>query len=110
MANAPRRFPELAQPRSSSPMLDKYAILPITACVYALIVSPLLAHFLLVGAPPGVMLESDWVSRIFWPALAMISAVLVIRNSSRLGQLWPPHILCLLMCLGLAGASVLWAF
>jgi len=88
-------------------MLDKYAIVPISACVYALIVSPLLAHFL---TTPGTISETDWSARIFWPALAMISAILAIRNPSRGRLIWPPHILCLLACLALAGASILWAF
>jgi exopolysaccharide production protein ExoQ len=92
-------------------MLDKYAMVTIAACVYALIVSPLLAYFQLKHAPAGAMLEPDWGARIFWPAMAMISAIFAIRNSSRLGRLnWPPHILCLFACLALAGASVLWAF
>jgi exopolysaccharide production protein ExoQ len=57
------------------------------------------------------MLEPDWAARIFWPALAMITAIFAIRNSSRLGRvIWPPHILCLFACLALAGASILWAF
>jgi exopolysaccharide production protein ExoQ len=106
-----RHLTELGQPRSTALILDKYAIVPIAACVYALILSPLLQNFLLAHAPAGAMLEPDWAARIFWPALAMISAILVIRNPSRLGRLiWPPHILFLFACLALAGASVLWAF
>jgi exopolysaccharide production protein ExoQ len=111
MSKASRHPPELGQPRSSAPMLDKYAMVPISACVYALIVSPLLAHYLYLHLPPGAMLEPDLGARIFWPALAMISAIFVIRDSSRLRRLsWPPHILWLFACLALAGASVLWAF
>jgi O-antigen ligase len=88
-------------------MLDKYAILPISACVFALIVQPLLTHTL-QEAPS---LETDYEARIFWPSIAAISVILVARNSSRLGKLtWPPHILCLFACLAFAGASVLWAF
>jgi len=92
-------------------MLDKFAAIPIAACVYALIVSPLLAHYLLVHLPPGAMLEPDWGARIFWPGLAIISAIMILRNRSDLGRLvWPPHILCLFAYLALAGVSVLWAF
>jgi O-antigen ligase len=47
-------------------------------------------------------------NKIFWPALAAISVVLVLRNWSRLTL--PPHIICLFAYLALAGASVLWAF
>jgi O-antigen ligase len=49
-------------------------------------------------------------NKIFWPTLAAISVLLAVRNNSRLvGLTWPPHIICLLAYLALAGASVLWA-
>src|SRR5579872_697956 len=102
---------ESVKPASSAPMLDKFAKIPIAACFYALIVSPLLAHYLLVHLPVGAMLEPDWGARIFWPALTIVSAVIILQNPSRFGRLtWPPHVLCLFACLALAGASVLWAF
>jgi exopolysaccharide production protein ExoQ len=107
MSKASRYSPELAQTRPSARMLDKYAIVPISACVYALIATPLIR----VLYPKQNFLETDYVSRIFWPALAAISLMLVIRDPSRLRRvIWPPHILCLLACLALAGLSVLWAF
>jgi exopolysaccharide production protein ExoQ len=106
MSKAPRHPPELGQPRSSAPILDKYAIVPISACVFALIVSPLLAHFLQKATS-----DTDYQARIFWPAMAAISVIFALRNPSRLGRLiWSPHILCLFACLAFAGASVLWAF
>jgi O-antigen ligase len=50
-------------------------------------------------------------NRFFWPAMAAISVLLAAQNRSRLAKLTlPPHIICLLACLGFAGASVLWAF
>ena len=100
---------ELSRPRSSTPMIDKYAIVPISACVFALIVSPLL---IFVNSFPIQTLQSAMESRpenrIFWPAMAAISVVLAVRNRSRLTL--PPHIICLLAYLAFAGASVLWAF
>jgi hypothetical protein len=60
MSQTSRHPTELGKPGSSAPMLDKYAIVPISACVYALIVSPLLAHFLVQDLPPGTILETDW--------------------------------------------------
>lgn len=96
--------------KSSSPtMIDKYAIVPIASCVFALIVSPLLVffnstdhtlHFLITDHRPE--------NRIFWPAMAAISVVLVAQNRSRLTL--APHIICLFAYLAFAGASVLWAF
>jgi O-antigen ligase len=47
-------------------------------------------------------------NKIFWPALVAISAVLIVRNRSRL--VWPPHLICFLAYLAFCGASVLWAF
>jgi exopolysaccharide production protein ExoQ len=98
---------ELGQPRSSTPMIDKCAIVAISACVFALIVSPLI-----IFASPGTeTLQSATPrpeNRIFWPAVAAISVVLAVRNGSRLTL--PPHITCLLVYLAFAGASVLWAF
>jgi exopolysaccharide production protein ExoQ len=110
MSKASRHPLELGQSGSSASMLDKYAFVPILACVFALIVSPLLAHFL---HPPqmATIIQTDYEARIFWPAIAAISFILAVQNRSRLGRLiWPPHILCLFACVAFAGASVLWAF
>jgi exopolysaccharide production protein ExoQ len=94
-------------------MIDKFAILPISACVFALIVSPLLISLTDVQTLESATLgaEARPENRIFWPAMAAISAVLAAQNRSRLGRLtWPPHIICLFAYLAFAGASVLWAF
>jgi exopolysaccharide production protein ExoQ len=99
---------ELGQPRPSTPMFDKYAIVPIAACVFALIVSPL---FIFVASPAAETLENAIPrpeNRIFWPAAAAISVFLAVRDRSRLTL--PPHIICLLVYLAFAGASVVWAF
>ena len=87
-------------------MIDKYAILPITACIFALIVYPLLIFGFPAAA--GQELEARPETRIFWPAMAAISVLLVAQNRARLTL--PPHIMCLLAYLAFAGASVLWAF
>ena len=87
-------------------MIDKYAILPISACIFALIVYPLLIFNF--PAAEGQALEARPEARIFWPVMAAISVVLVAQNRSRLTL--PPHIICLLAYLAFAGASVLWAF
>jgi exopolysaccharide production protein ExoQ len=89
-------------------MLDKFAIVPIAACVFALIVAPLL---LFVAPPDKNMLEARPENRIFWPIMVAISVVLIVRDHSRRGRLsLPPHIICLLLYLAFAGASALWAF
>ncbi len=86
--------------------IDKFAILPILACVFALIVFPVLSDFTYTGGQDA--LEGNPAPRIFWPAMAAISVALAVQNRSRLT--FPPHIICLFMYLALAGASVLWAF
>lgn len=107
MPTASRHPAGLGQPRPSVSMLDRYAMLPIAACVFALIASPLLFYFY----PPRTMMDTDYTARIFWPAMGAISVVFAARSRSRLRRLtWPPHILCLFACLAFAGASVLWAF
>jgi exopolysaccharide production protein ExoQ len=88
-------------------MIDKFAILPISACAFALIVSPLIGYVNNLGVRAH-SLDADPVTRIFWPAMAAISVALVAQNRSRLTL--PPHIICLLAYLAFAGTSVLWAF
>jgi O-antigen ligase len=95
----------------TSRAFDACAAVPIAAFVFALIVSPLL----ILASPAGDGLVNAIQNavprpenRIFWPAAAVISAVLAAQNRSRLS--FPPHIVCLLGYLAFAGASVLWAF
>jgi exopolysaccharide production protein ExoQ len=107
-----RHFGKLGQRRSSAPIIDKYALIPLVACGFSVIFSPLLGFFNPYDQQAmlsGMHASSE--SRIFWPAVAAISVVLAAQNGSRLAKLaWPPHIICLLAYLGFAGASVLWAF
>ena len=94
--------------RSSAPMIDICAIVPISACVYALIVTQLMSIiFSTDQAVPGLSQDRP-ENRFFWPALAAISLVWAGRNRFRLSL--PPNIICLLAYLAFAGASVLWAF
>src|SRR5271166_701048 len=99
---------EMFRPRYSTPMIDKCAIVPISACVFALIVAPIL---LFVMPPDAQTLEARPENRLFWPAMVAISVVLIVQNRSRPGKLtFPPNIICLFAYLAFAGASVLWAF
>jgi exopolysaccharide production protein ExoQ len=93
--------------------MDKCTVVPMLACLYASVMDPLI-HF--VSAPTRArtlqsLMEPQWQNKVFWPAVAAISVVLVVRNLSRLGRLnWPPNIICLIIYLAFAGTSVLWAF
>ena len=89
-------------------IIDKFAIVPILACCFAVIVEPLLSHL----NPPSaeaVLSGSDGSlsPRIFWPVLAAISIVLAMQNRSRLTL--PPNISFLVAYLAFAGASIFWA-
>ena len=70
---------ELSRASSFAPTIDTCVIVSIAACVYALIVSPLLIY---VATDPATsisnlaMAEAPRVeNKIFWPALAAISVV-----------------------------------
>src|SRR5258707_285035 len=86
-------------------IIDKCAILPILACVFSTIVSPLEYT---IFALPDTATRLD--TRIFWPVMAAISVVLAVQYRSRLRGPLPPHIICLLIYVALAGTSVLWSF
>src|SRR5882762_3033924 len=102
---------ELGRAGSSTPTFDICAIVPILACAFPAILAPLIYFTFPPAAGLQGLLESRTENRIFWPAMTAISVVLALRNHSRLGRLTlPPHIICLLAYLMLAGASVLWAF
>jgi exopolysaccharide production protein ExoQ len=86
-------------------MIDKFTAIPILVCVFATIVSSL--EYSIFNIPTT---EARFDTRIFWPVTAAISIVLAARNGSRLPRPLPPHIICLLMYLAFAGASVIWSF
>jgi hypothetical protein len=89
-------------------MIDKYSTIPVLACIFALIVFPIITFFAAIVHPT---LDARPEPRVFWPATAVISVVLAVQNRARFSKLtWPPHIICLLAYLAFAGASVLWAF
>lgn len=93
--------------RSSTRTIDGFALVPILACVYATIVFPLI----IASCSPTdavCLLEARPESKIFWPALALISMIWAVQYYSRLS--FPPLIVCLLAYLAFAGTSVLWAF
>src|SRR3954451_6104774 len=99
-------------PGSSARVIDKYSIVAITACLFALMASPLLIYFL--NPPPYTLAsisQSKPENRIFWPIVAAITLILVVRDRPRLPRSgWPPHIILLFAYLALAGASTIWAF
>jgi exopolysaccharide production protein ExoQ len=119
-ANRARSY-DTRQSRGASPtalsgpnpktMIDRFAIMPLLACGFALIGSPLSGYFMPTDYHSKMNGDASLVPRLFWPFMAAISILLIVQHRSRFGKLtWPPHIICLLAYLGFAGASVLWAF
>src|SRR5436309_7828270 len=108
MSKVPMHPYEPGQAESSTTTaIDKGLLVPVAACVYALIVSPLM----IVSCSPTdrvCLLEPRLENKVFWPILAAITVILALRHRSRLSL--PPHIICLFASLAFAGASVLWAF
>lgn len=108
------RKPQKGSIASNSPIpktiINKYAIVPILGCIFALIAFPLLNDF--APLDPHAIYNGDprLQNRLFWPVMAAISVLLAAQHRSRFRFTWPPHIVCLFLYLAFAGASVLWAF
>lgn len=95
----------------SSPILDKF-LLPLAACAFALIVSPLLIVLSAEGAKTlDSAMQVRYENKVFWPAMLALTVIVVFRHRERLSWAsFPPNIVCLFLYLGFAGLSVLWAF
>ena len=94
-----------------SPILDKF-LLPLAACAFALIVSPLLIVLSAEGPKTldGAM-QVRYENKVFWPAMLALTVIVVFRHRERLSRAsFPPNIVCLFLYLAFAGLSVLWAF
>jgi exopolysaccharide production protein ExoQ len=95
----------------SSPILDKF-LLPLAACAFALIVSPLL---IVLTSDGDKTLESvmavRYENKVFWPVMLALTLIVVFRHRERFSRAsFPPNIICLFLYLAFAGVSVLWAF
>lgn len=102
-----KRFEE-ARPASA---FRSFFSIPIMACFFSVIVSPLLLFFTSTGTASMGEMETRYENKIFWPALAAIAIVAALQNHSRGARVvLPLHIVCLFAYLGFAGLSVLWAF
>jgi len=63
----------LRRPRRSGPIIDKYTIIPISVCIFALIVFPILSFVNSSGQQ--IVLSGDVrpERRIFWPTVVALS-------------------------------------
>ncbi|MEJ2228945.1 MAG: O-antigen ligase family protein [Alphaproteobacteria bacterium] len=100
----------------TGPTFGKFILFPILACAYVEIISPLLIY---IDAGPRlgdfwsdlqvqIIMAPRLEHKIFWPAMAVISVIVVVINWSRITL--APHIIALFMYLAFAGLSVLWAY
>lgn len=103
---------EANQAAAPAARFDKCLLIPILACAYASIAYPLILLPCSMGdwnhADLKCIMEDHQESKLFWPTLAVLSAVAFMRRRSRLT--FPAHIVWLFAYLAFAGASVLWAF
>lgn len=98
------------QTRSTAPLLDKFVLVPIAACVFATVLSPLILSFC-NPLDPICTLESRPENKIFWPAMAVIAVIFAAQNASRVARLrLPLHLVCFLFYFAFAGASITWAY
>jgi exopolysaccharide production protein ExoQ len=100
-----RGLPTLLSGPTRKAIIDKCTTVPILVCVFATIVSPL--EYIIFALPEN---ETRLDTRVFWPAMAALSVFLAAQHRSRLPKPLPPHIICFLVYLAFAGASVLWSF
>ena len=108
MSKASMHSFKLGRARPFTPMIDKSTIIPILACVYSIIVSPLMIFLLRRPQPlralwrPATKIKFSGPRWLRFPSFWSCETVLAFT--------FPPHIICLLAYLAFAGASVLWAF
>jgi len=96
--------PALSGPNPKG-IIDRFALIPIVACIFATIISPL--EYTIFNLPTT---ETRVDTRLFWPVMAAISVVSVLQHRSRLPKPLPSHLICLFAYLAFAGASILWSF
>jgi O-antigen ligase len=96
----------------STSNIDAFVLIAVLGFIYTLIVSPLIfsdevstpEHFLAESA------EGSLINKLFWPVLGVISLGFAAQNFSRLRTAaLPSNIICLLVYVAFAGATVLWA-
>ena len=110
MSKALQRARNSGRARYSGSLLDLFAI-PILACAYAVIMSPLLIFFTRTPSSVLGVMETRNENKLVWPALAALAFAFAARSFSRRGGIvWPPHMIAFLAYLAFAGASVMWAY
>lgn len=85
--------------------------MPIWACIFALIISPLLLFFFSNPVLTRGAMETRHENKVFWiTASALTVGMIISKISSGTKIAWPTHILCFLAFLTFAGVSPSWAF
>jgi O-antigen ligase len=99
------------QKRDQPGLAASFFSIPNLACLFTVVVAPLLLFMSDTGSSaPGAM-DSRYENKIFWPLLALATAIFAARHVPPRGRfVWPPHVKFLLAYLAFAGLSVAWAF
>ena len=92
---------------SDSIVLDRYSIIPAVACIYALIVHPILISACSMN-DMACLSGAGSYSKAFWPILFLVALASILLNRARFTL--STNVVWLLICITFAGASVAWAF
>jgi O-antigen ligase len=97
--------------RNQAPTLLSVFAIPVLACVFTVIISPLVVlttheRQLELGA-----VDTAYHNKFFWPALAAVALILALPRLSHISMIIrPPHMMAFLAYFGFAGVTVLWAY
>jgi O-antigen ligase len=95
--------------QSSTPLIDKFSIVPIAAFLFAAILGQLIAYLGSNGSEEADT-GSNLLNQIAWITFAGLAVGVAAQSQSRLNRVaWPPSHLWLFVCLGLALASTVWS-
>lgn len=89
---------------------DRIILVPLLACAYTILIYPLLNSAADPGGLVGGTMQEHPENKLFWPAIAVATMVLVVQHRARLAAMAiPVHIRWLAVYVGFAAASVVWA-
>lgn len=95
------------QSKPHDPVVNKWSIVPLLACLYAVILHPFILSFCDLADRECIQATPP-TNKFFWPALLVAAIALWIQSGVRLTL--PRNLLAFAAYLGLAGLSVTWAY
>lgn len=107
MAGSSARHRDEARSPHSDRVINKWTIVPLAACLYAVVLHPVILSFCGVNDFQCLQ-ETPPINKVFWPVLFLASIVLLFQGASRFSL--PKNLMAFLAYLVFAGLSVLWAY